>query len=191
MGMETNKLEHIFAQSATEARLTARQTGGRSNEALWECISQKTERKSGGAGISKKLGMIAALSITLAAAAMYSGFRYYKMSIAEAAPLQTPQVPAQHSARTHVVAADSDKMETLEPEPVPMVSVPAKHVSLPEHAPEPVDTEQVLAPIPAANAIVPQAADTAVVKQTVYKKPAPVTVQETKTKYVKRKRPDK
>ena len=189
--METNNLEHIFARSVADARLTARQTGGKSNEALWEAISQQSDRKTGAAGITKKLGMIVALSITLAAAAMYSGFRYYKTSTAEVAPVQMPQIKPQHLARPHVVSSDSATIQMPEQEPVPMVKVPAKHVSLPKPAPEPADTEQQLAPIQAANAIVQQAADTAVVKQTVYKKPAPVTVQETKTKYVKKKRPDK
>lgn len=188
--METNDFEQIFARSAADARLTARQTGGKSNEALWEAISHESHRKTGAAGITKKLGMIAALSITLAAAAMYSGFTYYKTSTAEVAPQQTPTVTPRQTARVQAPAKDSATIEIPEPEPVQIVRAPAKPAPIPE--PEPVtDTEQQLAPIQAANAIVQQAADTAVIKQTVYKKPAPVTVQETKTKYVKKKRPDK
>lgn len=189
--MENKNLEQLLAQSVDKARLTARQTGGKSNEALWGNINQKQILKNSASAITKKMGIIVALSITLAAAAMYSGFRYYKSNTAEVTSKPVPPIAPQHLARPHVSVSDTVLDEKPVPAPEPMVHSPVPPAPEPVLEPAPVITDAEPAPIQAVNEVIQQAADTAVVKQTVYKKPAPVTVQETKTKYVKRKRSDK
>ncbi len=189
--MEKNSIENIFAQQTVNARLTSQQTGGKSNEELWLKISENaSSNKNIALGITKKLGIIIALSITAAAAAMYSGFRYYEINITEvpAPKVETIHHSAQPTTHEELQATDSIPAENLQPEPQPEIPKTVAHSAvLPKAAPVPetkieiqtvVETEEIVQPV----------ADTAkIVKHTVFKKPSPVTVQETKTKYVKKK----